>query len=304
MKVLLKLFLGVTLLLIVFVYGAAVGKYQLFPYGMLRSLGKTVTSGGFGQYDDYGRLVGFSFKTPVLCPSQGSRTGVLLFIGQSNSANHSQHMVRTIYPEKVFNYFSGKCYIAQSPHLGASGQNGEYATLVADKLIKNNTFDNIIIISSGIGGSSVSQWAEGGDLNKMLRSVIDEFSADVSITDIIWHQGESDAFYTPYKEKYMDRFLSLMATLKEREVNAPIYMSIASLCKNFNVQYPNEVTRAQAQLINDHDNIFLGVNTDEIVINEYRHDGCHFGRKGQEVTAAEIANAITRLKKEKTGLYK
>jgi hypothetical protein len=299
MRMLLKLFVGILALVIVFGYGAMVGRFQLFPYEYLWTLAKTVTSGGIGHYDDYGRLVHFSSKTTVECPLQDHRTGVLLFIGQSNSANHGEEMVKTVYPQKVVNYFDGKCYVAQSPLLGASGQNGEYATLIADKLIQNGTYDKVILISSGIGGSSITPWAEDGPLNNMLLSVVDDFSAHLNVTDVIWHQGESDAIYFMHTKTYVDMFLSLVKTLSERGVNAPYYMSVASLCKNPNVTYPNKITRAQVELINGHDNIFLGANTDEIVTDEHRSDGCHFNGKGQEVTAVAISSAISKLKKEK-----
>jgi hypothetical protein len=304
MKILIKLCIGMLVLVIVFGYGAMVGKFQLFPYEYLWTLAKTATSGGFGRYDDYGRLVDFTSKTTIECPAQNDRTGVLLFIGQSNSANHGANMVKTIYPQKVANYFEGKCYVAQSPLLGASGQNGEYATLIADKLIQNGTYDNVIIVSSGIGGSWITLWAEDGHFNNMLLSVIDGFSADLNITDVIWHQGESDADFFTHTKIYVDMFLSLMKTLSDRGVNAPYYMSIASLCKNPDVTYPNKVTKAQAKLIEDHDNIFLGVNTDELVTGEYRFDGCHFNEKGQEVTAVAISNAIFNLRKEKPDFNK
>ena len=42
-----------------------------------------------------------------------------------------------------------------------------------------------------------------------------------------------------------------MKTLSERGVDAPYYMSIASLCKNPIVTYPNKITRAQVELIKD-----------------------------------------------------
>jgi hypothetical protein len=302
MNILVRLFSGLFVLAIVFGYGAVVGKFQLFPYETLWTLAKTVTSGGFGRYDEYGRLVNFSFKTEIACNQQDSRTGVLLFIGQSNSANHGRNMVATQYPEKVSNYFSGKCYVAQSPLLGASGQNGEYATLIADKLIQSGTYDKVIIISSGIGGSLITRWAEDGDLNTMLLSVIDGFDADLNVTDVIWHQGESDIVFFTHTKTYVDMFLSLISTLSDKGLNAPYYMSITSLCKNPDVIYPNKVTKAQTKLIRDHNNIHLGVNTDLLVADEYRYDGCHFNGKGQEVAAAAIANAISTVKKENSKL--
>jgi hypothetical protein len=301
MNVLLKYFLATVAVSSIFVYGVIVGKYQFFPYESLRTAERIVTSGGIGRYDNYGRLIDFLWKTETPCPLPDSRTGVLLFIGQSNSANHAESMVKTKYPNQVFNYFSGKCYVAQSPLLGASGQNGEYATLVGDGLIEKNVYDNVLIISSGIGGTAITRWAEGGDLNKMLLSVISDLDKNISITDVVWHQGESDIFAYTHTQTYIDMFLSLMSTLTQYGVDAPYFISVASFCLNSNIAYtyPNNVSEAQTKLIQDYDNIFLGVNTDELVPIEYRPDGCHLGEKGQQIAAANIVRAIADVQKEK-----
>lgn len=123
-----------------------------------------MSSLGFGHYDAVGRLTNFPNKLRVNCPKQTDETAVLLVIGQSNSANHAEKKYTTKNPTKVFNYYEGKCYVASSPLLGATGEEGEFITPLSDKLIANGTYKKVVIISADYGGSSISRWQKDGDL--------------------------------------------------------------------------------------------------------------------------------------------
>ena len=65
---------------------------------------------------------------------------------------------------------------AQSPLLGADGAKGEWMSLTASNLIKNGVYEKIIIVSSGIGDTSIKRWAKGNDLNRMFIDVISNLS--------------------------------------------------------------------------------------------------------------------------------
>jgi hypothetical protein len=54
-------------------------------------------------------------------------------------------------------------------------------------------------------------------------------------------------------------------------------------------------------LIEKHESIVLGVNTDEIVPRVDRYDGCHFGAEAQRAVAAELASSIGRHRLEAGG---
>lgn len=62
------------------------------------------------------------------------------------------------YPAKVFNYYLGKCYSAESLLLGVSGLEGEYLTLMGDSLIKEGNLSSVILVDKSIGGTTVSDW--------------------------------------------------------------------------------------------------------------------------------------------------
>lgn len=289
--------IGAAVLGCAFVYGVAVGTYEIFPFRLMNAAKDFVHEGrDMNRFasDEYNRLVSDARKTAVECPAQDARTGVLLAIGQSNIANHLGQRNRTEFPDRVFNYFDGKCYVAASPMLGASGVMGEYLTLVGDGLVRAGTYDTVVIISAAVGGSTITRWAQGGDLNARLAQTLAEASEDYRVTDVIWHHGETDRRQFTPGNIYADMFRSLAATLRQ-STDAPIYLAIASRCDKKNdtaFEYPNVITRAQLGLIAE-GAALPGPNTDELVLAEDRYDGCHFAASGQEKAAAAFVASIS-----------
>ncbi len=287
------------LLIIAFAFGMGVGTYKWFPYYLVQktlfTLSNSLTnSASYSNeiFDDFGRLIFSSSQSEIDCPKQTISTGVLISFGQSNSANYAEHLFKEKDLQGVINYFDGKCFKAKSPLLGAAGSAGEWISLTAKKLIDNKIYDNVIVVSTGIGHSSVDHWAEGNELNNMLNEVLKGVLTKYRITEFIWHQGESDLLYT-HEDVYKFYFNSLENTIRKLGIDAPIFVSIASICGNENTwEYPNQISEAQKSLINQ-EGIELGVNTDEIIPINLRFDGCHFNKEGQFIAADEMAKLIS-----------
>ena len=291
----LKLVISFILVLIIFSYGVGVGKYQWFPHNIIKRVKNILFNQVDYRFDEFRRLVYSSEHKKIECPSQSESTGVILAFGQSNSANHAEYNYKSSeLNNNVVNYFDGKCYKAQSPLLGASGKDGEWISLTASKLVDNGTYNKVIIISSGIGGSPISKWAENNELNLMLKKVLNDVLKKYKITDLIWHQGESDTLHTS-SEDYLYYFKSLLKSIRNNKVEAPIFVSIASICgqPSENQTYPNNISRAQTQLVKL-DGVEMGVNTDEKVPISFRYDLCHFGKLGQEAAATDLALKISK----------
>jgi len=295
-----KHFIITLAILFTFSFGVYLGAYQGFPFQQIQNAQNLLRLYAQLSYtfDDFGRLVSVEGKEVVQCPQKTSKTGVILAIGQSNSANSGRHRFKTKYQARVFNLFDGKCYNAQSPLLGASGGQGEFMTPLADKLIESNIYDQIIIIASGISGTPISRWAKNGDLNAMLIQTLKPLIKQYPITDIVWHQGERDYQIYTHTDTYNSKFLSMYQSLKNIGVSAPIHIAIATKCF-YKSGDNNPVADAQKMLIKDYDDIFLGANTDEIVRSKDRFDGCHFNKNGQEITANAFAEKIIELKKSR-----
>ena len=274
-----------------FGYGVGVGKYNWFPHDLIKQVKFLASSSASLEFDALGRLVHSSGHTEVNCPEQNERVGVLVAFGQSNSANHAEYKFSSDELNGVFNYFNGSCYLAQSPLLGATGGDGEWITLTSKKLIEEGVYDKVIVVSSGMGGTSIARWSDENDLHNMLMDVLENLSNDYRVTDMIWHQGESDRIYT-HTEVYETYFMSMIDSIRDAGINAPIFMSVASICgEEGSWAYPNRVSNAQTRLV-DVDGVELGVNTDELVPIQLRYDNCHFAKAGQEVAASELAQRI------------
>lgn len=286
---------AVIALLLAYGFGAYSFQKSLFPMNLFISLQNLLTDPTAvqkGRYDDFGRLVAIEGKQQVACPAQTQDTAVLLVIGQSNSANHAEKKVKTSYPEQVFNYHDGSCTVAASPLLGATGEGGEFITPLADRLIETGTYKSVVILASGISGSSVARWQREGDLNDMLRDTLASVK-QYKVTEIVWHQGETDFGISMNSKIYEKSFLSLQDTLRQTGIEAPIFIGQATKCgDNPTWRMDNPITRAQKTL-EDKKQIIVAVNTDELLTAKDRmSDLCHFSESGQYKVAKAYAQAI------------
>jgi hypothetical protein len=243
-----------------------------------------------------GRLIFSSTKNRVACPKQDDGVAVILAFGQSNSANSSPSVLPPKFPDKIFNYFDGECYLASSPLLGATGDGGEFITHLADILLESNTYNAVVIFSSGIGGTPISRWQRNGDLNEMLLSSLMPFLRKYQITQVVWHQGEGDFFNKTSAKVYISSFQSLKKSLNDIGVYAPFFISISTKCNQQNWTINNPTSDGQKMLIKFKD-IFLGANTDLLLVDSDRApDNCHLSQSGLIKTATSYAEAIIKNK--------
>ena len=294
-----KLLLTLCLCVLVFLYGTAVGKWNYFPSASIQSAYNSLMGAQARKPFNYRFrkvsegvqiLVYDETKLSISCPLQTKRTGVILMFGQSNSANSAEYHYSVNELPNIFNYFDGECYQASSPLLGATNLGGEWITRTAHHLIKNGTYDEVVLISTGIDGSHIAAWTSGNALNYLLQEVVSDVLIVYSLTDVIWHQGESDLIWGTSSDNYISAFLAIRGDLARWGVSGPIFMSIASNCAND--IYPNEIVSAQ-RLLTDVDGIELGVNTDRLVSANMRYDGCHFSFEGQEAAAVELGEIVS-----------
>lgn len=263
---------------------------NLWPVERLRSL---QYERRLGTVDAVGGLVAYPGKVEVACPPQASDTAVILAIGQSNSANYGTNRVTTAYPDRVLNYFNGKCYVAASPLLGATGEGGEFLTPMADKLVRDGRYKTVILVAAGVGATTIFRWQRDGDLNDRLLAMLAGLRRHYKLTEIIWHQGENDFDESTSSKLYRAAFLSLLDSLRQHGGDAPVYVAIATRCGPHWVAN-NPVAAAQRGLVEDRI-VRLGADTDSLLTSADRQrDDCHFSDSGQAKTAAAFAEAIEK----------
>ena len=248
-----------------------------------------------GTFGEAGRLISYPGKTEVACPVPGPDTAVMLAIGQSNIANQAENRITSHYRGQVVNFFDGKCYRAESPLLGATAEEGEFLTLLGDRLVDDGAYRNVVIIASAVGASEIARWRQGGALSGLMLHVLAGRPAGYRVTQVLWVQGEADYAIGTAPEVYTDAFHSLLDTLSGAGVAAPVFLAIATRCVS-SWQADNPIAATQRSLV-DNRGVFLGADTDVLVGDaDRRPDGCHFGARGQVKAADAFAAAIERVK--------
>lgn len=234
-------------------------------------------------HDPFGRLVVHPAKPAVPCPQQDEGTVVLLLVGQSNAGNHAARIVQTEQGERVLNFSRGKCHVAGSPLLGATGSLGEPWTRLGDNLVVSARARHVILVPAAVSGSRMRQWQAGGELNGMLQATLDDLRPHYRITHVLWHQGESDFLGGTSQADYTRQFLSMVDSLRRRGVDAPVFVSVASRCGPDPAWTPaNPVAAAQRALVDPARGILSGIDTDRLLAETDRADGCHLSASGQE----------------------
>lgn len=216
-------------------------------------------------------------EAPISSVRSG-RVMVALVFGQSNSANSGEtpHKSRP----GVYNFYKGKLYPAQDPLLGATGDGGSVWTRLGDQLVEKQYYDAIVFVPLGVGETAIARWKSDGDLHPAILQAIHDVEAQgLTITHLLWHQGESDALLKTSKSTYKIMFLDMLLSIRKQGVNAPIYVSVATRCQK---QLPDEqIRQAQQELVNPAQGIYGGPDTDKLGFGD-RYDGCHFSTEGLE----------------------
>lgn len=225
--------------------------------------------------------------------SQGKRTAVLLIFGQSNGANSGSTPYTPVHRVLNFNIFDGNCYVAKDPLLGATERAGNFASRLGDMLIEQGWFDTVVLAPISVGGSRIEEWTTGGVRHRRLQVAIERTrELGLSLTHLLWHQGETNAGHGPNGELYANCFMNIHGAIRRYGVGAPMYVAQATVCRS----PPNEIIRsAQRSVVNSTLGIYPGPDTDQIG-PELRFDGCHMNEAGLTKHATLWFQTITQVR--------
>ncbi len=221
-------------------------------------------------------------RQPVACPPAGDRTMVALIFGQSHAANVVKE--RFVGDTRVFNYFQGRCYAAADPLLGTDNGGGNVWTLVGTELVRQKLYDAVVLVTIGVSGSYIGQWAPGGRLHGHLMETAGSIGPGLSITHVFVQQGESDLMAGTPAEEYSARFAKVIAALRQSGIGAPIFVAVESGYCDSAATPPtpdNPIASAQRLLTATHEGVYLGPDMDaELNSASDRYDGCHMSGAG------------------------
>lgn len=229
-----------------------------------------------------------SYKVKRECPKNKS---VILIIGQSNAANSGLALIKEDKKNLNFNPADNFCYQLSEPVLGADGTHGDSITSSIGKKIKIK--DEVIFLNISVGGSSINEWVKwyGSDVNKSLKFILNENYLKASV----WMQGEAEDFKS--SKNYFKNFMTLKDIMfkdLQNQFNNSLYIITRStICANReNQEIINlEMEKQRQKIRKNFKNIELLKITDTLD-KSYRHDGCHFNRKGIDKISSIIANKI------------
>jgi hypothetical protein len=214
---------------------------------------------------------------PVVDPASlhGKRVMVALVFGQSNVANSGETPAAA--GEGVYVFHEGLLHPAVDPLPGAPGRSGSVWTRLGPQILAAELADAVVFVPVTVGGTRSARWAPGGDLHHRIHDALDALDdAGIRVTHLLWHQGESDAGKLD-AEGYKSTFRAMLGTIRARGVNAPVLVSVATLCRD---RRPDAAIRqAQQELADPRAGIYPGPDTD-LLGYAYRYDGCHFSTEG------------------------
>jgi hypothetical protein len=262
--------------------------------------------------------------SPVACPAVDGGTDIWFIYGQSGADNSSRG--RYTAAGSTYAYAgNGQCYPLSDPIVGTTGSDAGPWTRLADKFVGQMGLNgipvkSIVVINRAVGSSSIEQWAAGGDLNDHLASSLqDAISHGFTPTRIFQHQGEVNARevawvdFNAVSSSYQKAFASVLRTIRNLGIVAPIYVATATICNYRDANNPSprgalwrgpdeyvwkEIGRlairdAQRSVVTGV-NIKAGANTDLI---DWRKraagDGCHLGEAGLAEHAQLWYDALT-----------
>lgn len=241
------------------------------------------------------RNIGFSdvgLKTVRSTPiDTGVRNLVMILAGQSNMGSVASAAYSPGNPGSIdnLNVYDGQIYAAADPLLGSSyiyqnfGGNaqGGIGIRIADALITAGKFDRVILVPISIGGTYITQHADGSLSNRIpaamarlkARGIVEQ--ANVTFA-LLWGQGETDQSEGTSQAAYTAAFGRLVARARTAGLTGRIFVPLQTRLGGTNYA---PVRAAQAACVDNGAGIFAGPDADAITSGRYA-DGTHFDTAG------------------------
>jgi hypothetical protein len=209
-------------------------------------------------------------------------TAILFILGQSNAGNYGRSRYTPTGEVYNFDVLNGRCYKAQDPLLGATGNEGSPWGILGDEMIAHGLAQRVLLAPIAVGGTNILAWVDGKRTARLVYAAKVLRTARLLPTAILWHQGESDAGNHVATEPYVAMFNRLVSLIRSNGLSAPIFVAVATYC-NERAPEPGTlyapIRKAQQMVVNQAKGIYAGPDTDQIRSAD-RWDNCHFAESG------------------------
>ena len=224
------------------------------------------------------------------------KSAVILIIGQSNAANYGARLFSS--EGKIYAYHKGKVLKAKDPLPGASGKKGSIWIPFSEILMKNQIYDEVLLVNIAEGSSTVTDWAVDGKYHKKLTGTLCELeNMDLLPDFVVWQQGEEDNLLQTSCDTYKMKLQEIISTINGKIHNASVVISLTSYSPSAKNAFNTDIRRAQQEIIQENWNVFPGPDTDLYTGPDYRYDGIHFSEAGMVKIAGDWSNKISNLTK-------
>ena len=212
----------------------------------------------------------------------------VLFIGQSNAANHGSARSSAPGPHRAWH--EGQAKRLQDPLPGCSGVGGSVGVRLATT--KPPTHDAWLVACAAQASTSIADWHPAGEPFRAAARAISEISKlGIGPHWIVIHQGETDAWLNTDAIKYEGELRALVARLIALAPMARILLCQTTIHSK-GAPLHAELRAAQARVWVSLPQVWAGVDTDSFPERSRAWDGVHFNEKGLKVFASLLRRAI------------
>ena len=221
--------------------------------------------------------------------AQPPRYRTLLFVGQSNSANHGATRAEAGLPHLA--WFDGQAFRLRDPLPGCSGIGGSVGARLASR--HGEAAPPWLIACVAQGSTAISQWRPGTPLFARARAAMMALAAQGEAVDwVVIHQGESDAAAGTDPVRYGSDLRALIAGLQALSPGTRFLLGQTTRWRDGGDADPG-LRAAQQQVWQDDPRVWAGVDTDSFPARlRARGDGVHFSDAGLDVFADLLARAL------------
>ncbi|MDO8285232.1 MAG: sialate O-acetylesterase [Rhodoferax sp.] len=219
---------------------------------------------------------------------------VILALGQSNAANLGAPAPSGDPPITLT--ADGKCFMAVDPLPGSSGDGGSIWYRLAHRLSALGLQRPIVISAMGVDATSIDDWTatQSPLRERLVRQLKSMQAAGLAPELILWQQGEADARAATTEQVYSVGLDKLALILEQAGSQAPVFLARSTVCRS----EPNAPVRAaiEAKALGN-GRFRIGPDTDTLVGDDLRRDGCHFSGQGldraAQLWAVTLAPAVS-----------
>lgn len=208
---------------------------------------------------------GKTLRDPRTLPA--ATTGVFIIAGQSNACNITPSASTLSHGANIhnLNVYDGGLYSGADPLIGCQNVPtrgpGNVFTRMADKLITDGKYTNVVLIPIAIGATTVHSWVADITLNqKIIVAARRAAAINLPVKAFLWMQGEIDNANGTSQVSYAADLASVIAIPRNAGFSAP--WLIGKCTWNLGTSSA-AVQAAQAGIING-TTIFAGANTDSL----------------------------------------